>query len=62
LQGTGWPCHLSAAYRWRGGRSRGPVHGIDRLRVADASIMSEIPGANTNLPTLMLAERLAALM
>jgi len=38
----------------------GRVHGIDGLVVADASIMPDIPSANTNLPTIMVAERLAA--
>lgn len=32
------------------------VHGLDNLFVADASVMPLIPSANTNLPTLMLAE------
>ena len=36
--------------------AQGKVHGTDNLYVADASIMSAIPRANTNLPTLMLAE------
>jgi choline dehydrogenase len=38
---------------------RGSVHGIDRLSVADASVMPTIPTANTNLPTIMVAEHLA---
>jgi choline dehydrogenase-like flavoprotein len=38
------------------------VHGIIGLSVADASIMPELPSANTNLPTIMLAERVAALV
>ncbi len=37
----------------------GRVHGVAGLRVVDASVMPSIPSANTNLPTLMLAERLA---
>ena len=37
----------------------GRVHGVSRLWVADASIMPNIPAANTHLPTLMLAERIA---
>jgi choline dehydrogenase len=38
----------------------GRVYGVDGLRVVDASIMPTIPAANTNLPTLMVAERCAA--
>jgi choline dehydrogenase len=38
----------------------GRVLGLESLLVADASIMPEIPSANTNVPTIMLAERLAA--
>jgi choline dehydrogenase len=37
----------------------GRVHGIDRLVVADASIMPRIPRGNTHLPTMMVAERIA---
>ena len=33
------------------------VHGIDHLRVADASIMPIIPSANLNCPTMMIGER-----
>jgi choline dehydrogenase len=38
------------------------VHGIERLRVVDASIMPLIPGGNTHAPTVMLAERGADLI
>ena len=38
------------------------VRGIDRLRVIDASIMPTITSGNTNSPTLMIAERGAALV
>ena len=40
--------------------ARGRVHGVEQLHVADASIMPAIPSANTNLPTIMVAERIAA--
>jgi choline dehydrogenase-like flavoprotein len=39
----------------------GAVHGVAGLVVADASIMPDIPAANTNLPTIMVAERIAGL-
>ncbi len=39
--------------------SRGRVHGMENLYVADASIFPVIPRANTNLPVLVAAERIA---
>jgi choline dehydrogenase len=38
------------------------VRGIDGLRVADASVMPSIPGANTNATVLAIAERAAAII
>jgi len=40
----------------------GRVHGLSGLRVVDASIMPSIPRANTNTPTIMMAERIADLI
>ena len=38
------------------------VTGIDRLRVIDASVMPTITSGNTNAPTMMIAEKGAALL
>ncbi len=38
--------------------TRGRVHGIEALFVADASVMPDVPSANTHIPTVMVAERL----
>lgn len=35
------------------------VHGVEKLRVADASVMPDIPAANTHLPAIMIAERVS---
>jgi len=42
--------------------SRLRVHGLENIRVVDASIMPLIPGGNTHAPTVMVAERGADLI
>jgi choline dehydrogenase-like flavoprotein len=38
------------------------VHGVEGLRVVDASVMPRVPRGHTHLPTLMIAERAAKLL
>jgi choline dehydrogenase len=41
---------------------RGRVYGVERLFVADASIMPVVPRANTNLPAAVVGEKVALLL
>ncbi len=38
------------------------VRGVDALRIIDASVMPDVPGGNTNAPTIMIAEKGADLL
>jgi 5-(hydroxymethyl)furfural/furfural oxidase len=39
--------------------SAGRVRGVSGLRLVDASLFPLVPCANTNIPTLMTAEKIA---
>ena len=39
---------------------RGRVHGTERIVVADVSLMPQIPRANTNIPAVVIGERIVS--
>ncbi|MEX3763516.1 GMC family oxidoreductase [Paraburkholderia phenoliruptrix] len=61
--------HASGTCRMGGAQERdavtdtqGRVRGTRGLRVVDASLMPRLPSANTNIPTVMIAEKIADAM
>lgn len=40
----------------------GKVHGVDRIVVADVSLMPQIPRGNTNIPAVVIGERIASFL
>ena len=42
--------------------AKGAVHGLNRVTVCDVSLMPQIPRANTNIPAVMIGERIAELL
>lgn len=65
VQGSvGGPAHHAGTCRMGSAKNTdavidtaGRVYGVEGLRVVDASIMPWVPRGNTNIPTLMLAEK-----
>jgi choline dehydrogenase len=42
--------------------AKGSVHGLSRVTVGDVSLMPQIPRANTNIPAVMIGERIAGFL
>jgi choline dehydrogenase len=40
----------------------GRIHGLESVVVADVSLMPQIPRANTNIPAVMIGERIATFL
>ena len=55
-------CRMSDAAEGAVVDSQLRVHGVEGLRVVDASVFPVIPGGNTNAPTIMVAERASDLI
>ena len=54
--------HLPAGDPGAVGDARLRVHGLARLRVADASVMPSMPGANLCAATMMIGKKAADLL
>lgn len=55
-------CRMGASFETSVVDSQLRVHGVEGLRVADASVMPLLMNGNTNAPIVMIAERAAAFM
>ena len=55
-------CRMGPAGRTRWSTTSSSVHGLEGLRVADASIFPTMPSGNTNAPSIMVGEKAADLI